>query len=86
MGGWAVILMAVVCLSCALSALSLWNLWFWGYALAIGVLTVNLIGDTVSAIVRGDPITLIGLPISGALFWYLVRPNVRALFVRRTDA
>ena len=86
MGGWAVILMGAVCLACAISALSLWNLWFWGYVLAIGVLTINLMGDAVSAVVRSDPITLIGLPIGGALIWYLVRPNVRALFIRGTDA
>jgi hypothetical protein len=86
MGGWAVILMATVCLACAFSAVSLWNLWYWGYLLAIGVLIINLFGDTLGAIVRGDPVTLIGLPIGGTLIWYLARPSVRAQFVKGADA
>lgn len=86
MGPWSIILMAVVCAACALAALGLWKLWFWGYVIAIGVLTINLIGDTVSAIIRSDPVTLVGLPIGGFLIAYLTRPRVRMLFVRSTDA
>ena len=45
----------------------------WGRRLAIGILTVNLVGDTLNAILRRDPITLIGLPIGGLMIWYLIR-------------
>ena len=43
----------------------------WGRRLAIGTLAANLIGDCVSALVRHDPRTLIGLPIGGAMIAYL---------------
>ena len=85
-GPWSIVLMAVVCAACACAALGLWKHWFWGYVLAIAVLTINLVGDTVSAILRTDPITLIGLPIGGFFIAYLVRPKIRALFARSTDA
>jgi len=86
MGLWAVCLLATVCLACAISAVGLWRRWLSGYLLAIGVLTVNLIGDSVTAVLRSDPITLIGLPVGTVLIYYLVRPRVRALFVVRADA
>jgi hypothetical protein len=80
MGGWAVGLMAVVGLACALAARGLWLRTRWGYRLALGVLTVNLIGDTANACLRGDLRTLIGLPIGGALIAYLLSRRVRHLF------
>ena len=86
MGLWAVVLMATVCVACIVSAAGLWKRCLLGYLLAIGVLTVNLIGDTVTAIIRGDPTTLIGLPIGAAFIFYLVHPRSRALFVRQDDA
>ncbi|HEY2293970.1 MAG TPA: hypothetical protein VGM86_24985 [Thermoanaerobaculia bacterium] len=73
MGPWAIILMAAVCAACALAARGLWMRAPWGRWLALGILTVNLIGDLGSAVVRGDPRTLIGLPIGGALIVYLLR-------------
>ena len=85
-GAWSVVLMATVCASCAFAALGLWNRWFWGYALAIAVLAINLVGDTVSAILRSDPITLIGLPIGGLFIVYLTRPRIRRLFAKGVDA
>jgi hypothetical protein len=80
MGSWAIGLMAVVCLACALSARGLWIRARWGHRLALGVLTVNLIGDVMNAIVRGDLRTLIGLPIGGALIAYLLSARVKSLF------
>ncbi|MFL6264370.1 MAG: hypothetical protein ACJ76Y_32175 [Thermoanaerobaculia bacterium] len=73
MGIWAVALMAAVCAACALAARGLWIRAPWGRRLAVGILTVNLIGDTANAFVRGDLRTLIGLPIGGALIVYLLR-------------
>jgi hypothetical protein len=37
------------------------------------VLSVNLIGDLLNALLRQDPKTLIGLPIGGLLLWFLLR-------------
>lgn len=77
-GNWSVALMAVVGTACGLAALGLAKNAEWGRRFAIGILTVNLIGDTLNAILRHDPITLIGLPIGGLMIWYLVRKG-RAL-------
>jgi uncharacterized membrane protein (UPF0136 family) len=72
-GNWSIALMASVGAACGLAALGLARNAEWGRRLAIGVLTVNLVGDTLNAILRHDPITLIGLPIGGLLIWYLMR-------------
>jgi hypothetical protein len=77
MGGWAVLLMAAVCVACALAARGLWLRAGWGRRLALGILTVNLIGDLAGALVRDDPRTLIGLPVGGALIAYLLSARVR---------
>lgn len=73
MGNWAFAMMAVVGTACLLSAIGLLRNATWGRALAIGVLSINLIGDIAGAIVRSDPRTLIGLPIAGLMIWYLVK-------------
>lgn len=71
-GNWSVGLMAVVGVACGLSAIGLARNAEWGRRLAIGVLTVNLIGDSLNALLRHDPRTLIGLPIAGLMIWYLL--------------
>ena len=71
-GNWSVGLMAVVGVACGLSAIGLAKNAEWGRRLAIGVLTVNLIGDSLNALLRHDPRTLIGLPIAGLMIWYLL--------------
>lgn len=72
-GYWSVALMAVVGAACSLAAIGLAKNAEWGRRLALGILAVNLIGDTANAILRHDPRTLIGLPIGGLMIWYLVR-------------
>jgi hypothetical protein len=67
----SVLLMLVVGAACASAAVGLARQKNWGRQLAIGILAVNLVGDSVSAIVRHDPRTLIGLPIGGAMMAYL---------------
>ncbi len=74
-GNWSIALMAVVGAACASAAFGLARNAEWGRRLAIGILTVNLIGDTLNAILRHDPLTLIGLPIGGLMIWYLVKKN-----------
>jgi hypothetical protein len=72
LGAWAVLLMAVVSAACAAAAIGLWRGWPSGRRLAIALLVVNLAGDLLNAVVRGDLRTLIGLPIGGAMLWYLL--------------
>lgn len=67
------LLMIVVGTACAAAAYGLAKGRWWGRRLAIGVLIVNLIGDSANAAMRGDPRTLIGLPIGGAMIVYLWR-------------
>jgi hypothetical protein len=72
-GNWSVALMAAVGAACGLAAVGLAKNAEWGRRLAIGILTVNLIGDTLIAMLRHDPITLIGLPIGGLMILYLLK-------------
>lgn len=67
----SVLLMLVVGSACATSAVGLARQRAWGRQLAIAVLAVNFLGDTINALARRDPRTLIGLPIAGVMIWYL---------------
>jgi hypothetical protein len=71
-GGWSVALMGVAGAACGLAAVGLAKNAEWGRRLAIGVLTVNLVGDSLNALLRHDARTLIGLPIGGVMILYLV--------------
>ena len=71
--GASIALMTVVGMTCGLAAVGLARNAEWGRRLAIGVLTVNLIGDSLNAWLRHDPKTLIGLPIGGLMILYLVK-------------
>jgi hypothetical protein len=73
MGGWAVLLMVVVCVACATAARGLWRCKRWGLWTVLAILTVNLAGDTANSVVAHDARTLIGLPIGGLMIFYLVR-------------
>jgi hypothetical protein len=72
-GSWSVALMAVVGAACGLAAIGLGKNAEWGRRLAIGILVVNLIGDSLNALLRHDLRTLIGIPIGGLMIWYLLR-------------
>ena len=71
--GASIALMAVVGGACGSAAIGLARNAEWGRRLAIAVLAVNLIGDSLNALLRHDPKTLIGLPIGGLMIWYLLR-------------
>jgi hypothetical protein len=73
MGDTSVALMAIVGAACGLAAVGLARNAEWGRWLAIGVLAVNLIGDSLNALLRHDPRTLIGLPIGGLMILYLIK-------------
>jgi hypothetical protein len=80
LGGLAIPLMLAVAASCAGAAVGLWTRRRWGHRLALAILSVNLIGDSVNAVVRGDWRTLVGVPIGGAMLAYLLRHRIRAWF------
>ena len=65
--------MATVSLACVGAAIGLWTGRRAGYRLAMALLVTNLVGDLVNALVRGDPRTVVGVPIAAVLLWYLVR-------------
>jgi hypothetical protein len=72
-GDWSIALMAAVGAACGVAAFGLARGAEWGRQLAIGVLTVNLVGDTFNAIFRRDLRTLLGLPIGALMIWYLMK-------------
>jgi uncharacterized membrane protein (DUF2068 family) len=72
-GPAAIALMFVVGTGCAFAAVGLWRNMRWGVNVAIVVLSANLIGDLFNTVWRQDYRTLIGLPIAGAMIFYLVR-------------
>src|SRR5467141_3014831 len=78
LGAWGMLLMAAVAIACALAAIGLWIQAQWGRRLAVGILAINLLGDILNAVTRGDLRTLIGLPIGGAMILYLLRARTRA--------
>ncbi len=72
-GGLLILLMVIVGVACALAAIGLARNAIWGRWLGILILAVNLVGDLTNAFVRHDLRTLIGVPIVGAMIFYLVR-------------
>src|SRR5256885_4573788 len=78
LGAWGMLLMAVVAIACALAAIGLWIQAQWGRRLAGGILAINLLGDVMNAVTRGDLRTVIGVPIGGGM--------VSSLFLGRNPA
>ncbi len=85
-GPWAIPLMLVVAVACALSAAGLRMRARWGHRLALTLLVVNLFADATNVLVRGDLRTLIGLPVAAALIVYLLSSRVRDQFTRTNAA
>jgi len=73
MGGWSILLMSVVCVTCLLTAIGLWRRLRWGYWLAALVLTINLVGDVINILVGTDRRAIVGIPIVLLLLIYLLR-------------
>src|SRR3989442_10513128 len=70
LGAWGMLLMAAVAIACALAAIGLWIQAQWGRRLAVGILAINLLGDVMNAVTRGDLRTLIGIPIGGGQVFF----------------
>jgi len=84
LGAWAAVLLGLVSLATGATSVGLWRLHRWGWALAVGLLTVNVLADAARALSGADPRAAVGVPIAGALVLYLLLPRVRRPF--RLDA
>jgi hypothetical protein len=73
MGAWALLLLASVAVACAFAAVGLWRNTAWGRPVALGILSVNLVGDAANVVWGHDPRSLIGVPVALALIVYLLR-------------
>lgn len=82
LGMWAIVLMLVVCIACALAALGLWRGSWWGYWLAVALLTVNLLGDIANVILGTEPRAAIGIPIVILILALLMSWRGKRFFVR----
>ena len=80
LGSVAIPLMVGVAAACIAASVGLWRRRRSGYRIAIGLLAVNLLGDALNAVLRGDWRTLIGLPVGGAMLGYLLSSRVREWF------
>jgi hypothetical protein len=78
-GNWSVALMVTVGIGCAFAAIGLWQGTLFGVRLALIILSLNIIGDLFNALVRHDYRALIGLPIGGAMIFYLAKDCKRRL-------
>lgn len=78
LGKLSILLMFGVGGACAAAAVGLWRGSRWGVRLAIVILSINLIGDFLNALLRHDYRALIGLPIGGAMIFYLTRKGQKA--------
>lgn len=80
MGGWAIVLMSLVCLACALTAVGLWRGARWGYWLAVVMLAVNLLGDIANVLMGTERKALVGIPIVIIILIFLTSKRVRGFF------
>jgi hypothetical protein len=72
-GRLSILLMAILGVACPLAPIGLARNAKWGRWLGIVILAANLVGDLTNAFVRHDLRTLIGVPIAGAMIFYLAR-------------
>ena len=73
LGKAAIWLMLVVGAGCAFAAIGLWRRSLWGIRIALVILSLNIFGDLLNAVIRHDYHALIGLPVGGAMIFYLAR-------------
>jgi hypothetical protein len=80
LGLWAAILMLTVSMFCAAASLGLWWTSRWGYWFAVGLITINLIGDLINVVLGTEPRAIVGVPVAAAILAYLISKRVRKVF------
>jgi hypothetical protein len=80
LGLWSVLLLVTVSMFCAAASFGLWWTSRWGYRLAVGLITVNLIGDVANVLLGTEPRAIVGVPVAAAILFYLLSRRVRRLF------
>ena len=76
-GRWSFVLMLTVGTACLFAAIGLWRGTAGGTRSALTILSVNIVADLINAFLRRDYRALIGLPVSAAMIFYLVRSGDR---------
>ena len=72
LGLWAVLLLLTVSIFCAAASFGLWWTPRWGYRLAVGLITINLIGDVTNVLLGTEPRAIVGVPVAAAILAYLM--------------
>ena len=80
LGAGAIVGMTALSATAAFAAYGVLTLHRWAWWLVVAGIGINATSDLLTAIVTGKPATLIGVPIAGAILWWLTRPVVRARF------
>src|SRR5258706_3058354 len=79
-GASASVLLLLLSVALAVAGTGWFKRRLWGWRLTVGIIAGQLVGDLVN-VLRGDVVRgAIGLTIAGALFFYLLRSEVRAAF------
>ena len=71
-GYWSVVLMLSVGTACLFAAIGLWRARQWGTWLAVIILSINMLGDLTNLFVRHDYRGLVGVPVAGAMIFFLL--------------
>lgn len=72
LGPWSLVLMLTVATACLLATIGLWRARTWGTWLALVILSINMLGDLTNVFLRHDYRGLIGVPVAGALMFFLL--------------
>ena len=72
LGYWSSVLMFTVGTACLFAAIGLWRAKLWGAWLALAILSINMLGDLANVFLRRDYRGLIGVPIAGAMMFFLL--------------
>jgi len=72
LGRWSLVLMLTVGTACLFAAIGLWRGRPWGTWLALIILSINMLGDLTNVFVRHDYRGLIGVPVAGAMIFFLL--------------
>ena len=73
-------LLVLVAGACGIASVGIFRRRTWGHRTAVGLISMNLVGDTVNAALGIEPRAAVGIPIAGALLVYLLSRRVRGYF------